>query len=441
MTTYFVNSNGGAPSSPYANWTDAAASIVDAITAGAASGDIIKVHTGTTPHAEVYSSATIIITGPVADGPLTIIGVDKDDSDVYLDHSGSSNYEVTTTTGAYDIIFNQSVVVYGLWFYSNDDIGFYSEKEEFQYYQDCKLKTIGTLGEDINGPSTRITFKNCIFDTGSAGVISCGAGRWELINPTLISSHNTAMFYTPFSGTNLDLIGADLSSLNCLYIFQLWINEWSDIKIIGSILHATNELAYFDDATTSRLTVSGSDTAAGNNQWRHETLQGSYLASSNLADSVYRDSAATYDGTNEYSLAFDSGSVNHIDAPFYSDWNSIYVAAADGKNVKVYVAHTAQLKNDDIWIEVEYFSATANTLKTVVSSRVATILDTPADLANATGESWTGIAAYNSDTGQYCTLGSTIDIKKSGMLRWRIGYAGVSSSGATIYVCPKIEIV
>jgi len=436
MTTYYVDNQNGSDTSPYDTWGKAAATIANAVSAGAGANDIIKVHTGTTdPHSETAASAKTI-TAPNTGAPLVIIGVDKDDSDAYLDHSASSVYNVITT-GANDITLHGSLAIYGIWFNVGDDFNITSDGNEMVFCQDCKFKMPGSTGEDLDVKDRSV---NCIYDTGASGLIlDCQHGV-EFINPTFISSLSGQMIKD--TGTKIDLIGADLTSLGAARLVKANTGTGlSELSAVGCVLHATNELYNKGTSGRGRYTMSGCDTVAGNDQWRIETYESTEVGTITLSESVYRDSAATYDGSVNYSLAFETGSVNHREMVLYSEWNSVYVAAGDGQNVKVYCAHTGQLKDDDIFIQVEYFSATANTLKTVVSSRGATILDAAAAMANAAGETWTGIAAYNSDTGQYMTLASDIDIKKSGMLRWRIGYTGVSSSGATIYVCPKIEIV
>lgn len=426
MTTYFVNSNGGAPSSPYANWTDAAAKVEDAITAGAGAADIIKVHTGTTPHAESVASA-ITWNGPTG-APLVIIGVDKDNSDAYT----IATTDIITTTGANNINITGTFAIYGIWFTCGNDLTMATtEREETIYGQGCKFTLAGTTGEDFIFPMVS-RFRDCTWICGSASKIKPDAdgSQVELINPTITGSASTGLFEAT-DYLNLQVIGGDFSGV----AVDLAAPQTGKFSFIGCVKHATADLVnpaqFIYEAIEDQT-----DTVGGNDQWRRFMQQGSDRGTITLSGTIYRDAGATYDGTNEYSLAFAAGSVQHIDLPTYSPWNSVYVTSGDAQNIRVYFAATTSQNDDDIWIEVEYLGATANTLKTVASNRMATILATPAAHTTASGEAWTGISETPTG-GQYMTLSSTIDIKKSGMLRWRAGYAG----SATIYVCTAAEMV
>lgn len=411
------------------DWSDAYHTI-DGARSGASLGssDIIMVHSGTTPHSEISSTANIDITGPTSGAPLTIICVDKDNSDSYLI---ATTDILATTTGAYDILFDGSFALYGLWCDSNDDF-FTSDTNEFFYAKDCKFTLPGTIGEDFHLPSIGC-MQNCTFELGSSSVISCGDKHATLINPIITGTRANGVIDAISSITNINIIGADFTGLNTK-VFD-YGGAVCSANFIGCVSHATHDIVDVELVRTC-VNFSGTDTVAGNNQWREEKEQGSQSGFLSLSDSIYRDGAATYDGTNEYSFCYEPGSVQHIDAPTYTDWNTIYVAAADGKNIKVYIASTASQDDAEVWLEVEYFSSISNTLKKVASSRIETILDTPAANATSTGESWTGITESPAN-GQFLTLPSTIDIKKSGMLRWRVGFA----SADTVYFCPKPEII
>jgi hypothetical protein len=427
MSVYYVDSNAGAPSSPYSSWATAAATIAACISAGAGANDIIKVHTGATPHLE-SGTATITLTGPTSGAPLTIVGVDKNNSDAY--NVATANILVVTS-GSNDIIFNGSFAVYGLWMSGSDDLNLDCDYNELQYFKDCKFSLPGTSTDDLLLGST-ITFKDCEFSLGNDSKIVASDCRAVFLNPTFtVTSGGTQPIIEPSSsGCDVTVIGADLSSAD-RDLFEPGLVGGNRIEIVGCVKNASYDLVVDTAGNISRRLISGSDTTAGNNQWIEDYSRSDQHGVVGISDAVYRDGGATYDGLNNYSIVIEPGTVSVLDFPTWTQWNSVYVGAQDGVNVEVEVANTVgSLNDDDLFLEVEYFSDVNTTLKTVATSK-PNPLDTPAALTSSS-ETWTGI----SETAQTLTLPAAINIKKAGMLRWRIG----SAISRTIYACPKIAV-
>ena len=224
-------------------------------------------------------------------------------------------------------------------------------------------------------------------------------------------------------GNTITIIGMDLSSTSGE------VNTVENASIIGCIAP--------DGGITGSATyravagVYGTDSVAGNNQWETYRNGGKY-GSVTVDDAAYRNSGATYDGSTNYSLVLEGSVYNDIHYPVYTEWQTGYLDSTGLKTFTVYVANeTADLDNDEVWLEVEYFANTGNTLKKVATTRIANVLTSPATQPEDTVSTWIGITEFAQK------LQITVTVNKVGMFRWRAASAITTS----IYVDPKIEVV
>ena len=91
------------------------------------------------------------------------------------------------------------------------------------------------------------------------------------------------------------------------------------------------------------------------------------------------------------------------------------------------------LKDDEIWVEVRYLSASASTLGATASDSKATPLTTAADQTTS-GSTWTttGLSTPNKQK-----LGATFTPQQKGYVYARVHLAKAST---TVYVDPKITL-
>ena len=413
-----------------ATWNSSTLAFLTTAAAVSASsaGDICLMHVGVTArHVETDSSSSISVPGPTSGDPVTIIGVDKDNSDAFL-KSAAANV-ITDTLTTIDINLQNRLAVYGIWFKSSDLIDCQGGNDDYQSYHHCTFE-FSNSSNYVFSPSNGIyNFCDFILLSGNISISDTCAGY---IGCTYTSTASNGLF----QGANAvsEVIGttfvATATEITNSYYMQR-------LNIVGCVLHAT-ELISKSGANMTDVRVSGSDSVAGNSQWRTEHIQATtgILGKLSLRDTIYRDGTSGYDGTNEYSFLYEAGSDPHLDHPTYTDWNSKYVASGDGQNIKVYIAATASQDDAEVWVEVEYFSSVDNTLKIVASSRIETLLDAPVANETASGETWAVIAEVPTG-GQYLTLPANIDIKKSGMLRWRVGFA----SADDVYLDMEPDII
>lgn len=423
MTTYYMD-NGGDDTDgltrvkAFTTWSN-----VPALN----SGDIVLVHTGSTNTFLQSAAASITFTGPSSGAPAYIIGVDMDTSVTVINESASDNFVATDTTS--DLLFDGSLVVIGIHFKSGDRINFQtSDGNESGYFQLCNFDCQVDLIDNIVGFGQ---FIDCDFILGSGGKILIGASS--------ISSTETKIYGGTITGSgvcfdvrgqSVTCIGVDFSG----YTGSTFV-DWAGnevVTLIGCRLPSTFPPT---DNAYGALNIYGSGTTSAHNvrTERLNALSGSCV----LTESIYRDGGATYDGTNEYSWKLSADTDNNTAWPVYTDWHTGYIAADSGTQTTwtVYICNLTSaggtLQNDDCWLEVEYFSNASYPLKTIATSKIQSVLATPANITADGTSTWTGIV----ETAQKLSVTKTVNL--SGMYRWRVASTYTPTD---VYVCPKADV-
>lgn len=160
-----------------------------------------------------------------------------------------------------------------------------------------------------------------------------------------------------------------------------------------------------------------------------------YYFEGNISDdvAVYRDNAATYDGTNEYSVKMVSNaSAKEWTRPLRFKLAEIWCAANPTLTVELNTDN-AVLQNDEFWLEIEYPDGTTGALgKIDRTSRPATILTAPANLT-ISAVAWT--EGFGTEKPQ--KIAETISGGQAGI---HTVWACLAKPSTTVYVCPKIDV-
>lgn len=420
MATYYVWS-GATGTNLGTSWTDAWVSVAS-LPAPMAAGDIVKIHTGSTSTHSETLSANITIQGPASNNAALVIGVDKDNSDAYTE---SATNNIITDTAA-DIIIDGSLAVYGIHFLSDDRMNLIAgDSNELGYYQDCRFDCQKDF-LSINNVTAR--YIDCDFVFGTTGWMSNGTlpRNTEIIGGTWTGSRSTVL--TVQAGM-ITLIGVDMSGCTGGNIVG-FSAPTGRVDFIGCDVPSS----VISSTLYGIVNLYGTSTTAQNDQWRNEHLTG-LGGDIALSKTVYKDSGGTYDGTTNYSFAVTAKAVNDFYNPLYTEWNTGYVEADSGTETTwtVYIANvTADIYDDDVWLEVEYYKNSADTLKEVATNRMVGPLDTPALATDDTVSTWTGITEFAQK------LSVTATVAKDGMYRWRVAS---SYSTSSVYVDTKIDVV
>lgn len=433
MATWYVWS-GATGAGDGSSWTDAYTTITGLFsTETIAGGDVVLVHTGTTSHHYETSAVAINLgTEPSGGAPAYIIGVDKDNSNAYTPEAVSVNLETTGSTA--DISISGSLVVMGLWLESGDNITLGGQQDGFGAWVDCTARILGGNTNDYIRLSGQ-EYKNCTFYMAN-GVLDGGPAT--IIGGSVSKPASSGWALTLQS---CRFIGVDFTGCNC----DLLYNTPPPPVFIGCRFNASYDVQYgvIQRSLPDQPTVQGSDTDAGNNQFRFEWT--AYGCAGYVTDSVYRSSGATYDGTNEYSIVLDNDSaVGAREGSFVSPWQFAFVSAGT-KTFTVYITHdsndkSGNLQDDEVWLDLMYYESASHT-GMAFATTLCDISDdpifggTPSDITADATSSWTE-SFTGSAVNQKLVL-SNLSVAKSGFIMWRVRNAIPS---VPVYMCPKIEI-
>jgi len=385
-----------------------------------ASGDIVWINTGASPHAETGMASTTF-TGPSSGLPAYIIGVDKAD-----DSYNAASAAVFSTSDPNDFVIDGSICIFGIHFVTGDRFTMQAgDTNEMAYFQDC---VFDCQTDNFTFTTGRANFKNCTFTLGTAGSITTPSGTWDFFDGAVTGSAASAIYG---NAGNFRFYGTDLTGVShSTTPFQA--SNAGIVQFYGCLLPSTSWA--LSTSITSRLEIYESDTATGDSPWRNE-WHGGYLGKCVMSTTVYRDGGGTYDGTNGYCYALTTAGLNTPWSGVCTPWVTGYLPADSGTQTTwtVYFANTTgATNNDDVWLEVEYFGTASSTQKSFLTTGLS---DARASNSPNTSDSstWTGIISETAE--RKATTAVTVQV--AGMYRWRV----CSAATPVIYVDPVISVV
>ena len=395
------------------------------------------------------SSSTLTITGSTAEGttaPCRVICVVGDTTGTTPGNL-ATGAAVNTDNTAADISIDESLYVYGVEFFSNDDLSIASSTADANItLEQCRLELIGTSVADIlrfggttTGFGRLVVLKDTVLDFGAAGqgmdmrfcsfVWSGGSVGFDVT--VLIEVTSVA------TGT-IRIDGVDLSTLTSSPLVNGSTNANMDRSIIFSrCLLASGATIVNGTIDVPGLRVESYHCQIGTDadfQMEIQDSQGKIVT-----DVARFRTGGASDGvrTNPISWDFDTsaGSVrgypgHALAGPPITAWTD-----GDGSTAHTYriaIASDATINDDELWIEVEGPNdAATNSLAVVNTTRVAPETAAAA-LTTDGGSTWTGSGV---GTKQYMEVTYTPD--KPGPLTVRVFMAKASDN---VYVDPKIQV-
>ena len=438
MTTRYVDSANGSPSSPYTSWADAAQSLSDV--AGVCSdGDVVLVDDG---HSKIYTATTTINFPSVR-----IVSVDKAD-DTYAEGASegtnASNYDFIIRPVAdrdYIVIEGMTLTTAG----SGDAVKLGNEGEysTTMVLRNCTLASHDPIELLTARNSTGLmVFENCTFtpDSGVAIAIDLKRGGSLIIKSCSFGSNYAAT--CTFLNCVLNYATTVMVQDCDLTEFSTLVATWTDID---QVIIRRCRLAGSVDVVSGTLNVAArltceycSDaelTATPLPLYHHEVYGGTCESTA----SVYRDSGAS-DGENTYSYKLAGGAncseLNPVDCPHPF---AIRHDASGSKTLTVYLgSDDSGLLDNEVWAEVSFgdeetttyatgeFVLTRPTYGNETAAGTSTYLKTDAS-------SWTGAGPST----KYKIEVTGIDPEEPCWVTVKLFFATASKN---LWACPKITL-
>lgn len=439
----YVRSTDGNNADNGSTWALANATLVGAM-ADAAAGDRIWV---SQVHAETTAAAvTITMPGTVTTPNQVVCG-----NDGAAPPTALATTATVAATGANDLTINGSGYIRGIAFTGgsgnvNNGVRLLINAG-FQLYESCDFIN-GSTGAATNAitlnnsgsDASKLILKNCRFKLGNAAQVINFAGQFLIDGGSIISGGTSptiafAMFSNrtcegviknfDFSnwaaGVHLMTGGAVAAAAHIKFVECKLPASWS-----GNLLSAT--------ITTAGVRVEMFNCAAG--ATNYTVWVEDCFGQIKQETTIVRSGGAS-DGTTPLSWKIASFAKNAFPhetfvTPDIRFWND---TTGSSKTVTVEIVHDSatKLKDNEVWLEVDYLGSSATPQGTSISDAAASILATAADQA-ASSVTWTttGLGAPNKQA-----LSVTFTPQMKGLFVCRVH---VAKSSYTLYVDPVATV-
>lgn len=445
MANYYVRSS-AAGAGTGANWANAYTTLGAAL-AVATSTSIIYV---ADDHAETAGSAKAF-TFPSTPG-LKVFCVNTHATEP---PTGLAKTASITTTGNFAISFVSGYAyIYGIIFNSGTgnsgsaDMIFGSTNNAITgiQFEECTFTIPSTsanapfnFGLNIasGGVGNKFEFINPIFKFGATGQsLAFGTGEFIFkgmtidatgsIPTTLITPLGTAGNFT-----NIIIEASDLSgrAFTNLVSVATWYNSkliLRDCKLPSSITVTTGTFVY----NGIEIRMHNCDSSGTNYRISRNTYQGSMINENTLIKS-----GGANDGTNGLSWKIVTSANALVSNPFTTEdiaiWNDVTTSIT--ATIEILHDSATNLKDDEIWVEVEYLSSSGSPIGAKITDRLVELIDSGADQATSS-VTWTTTGMTNPNKQK---LNVTFT---PGMKGYIIARVMVAKASYTVYIDPKITI-
>lgn len=429
-----------------ADWTNAHTTLAAAITASTAGDTFFVAH----DHAETTAAALTLTFKGTSTAPDRVLAVNRAGSvpPVAADLVATPTATVTTT-GANAMTLISFVYIYGIAFSCGTGASITSllvvgGGAAHFVAENCQFRVPGTTGGNnnitLNGSgsgSGRVRLINCqmYFGSVASGIKDLG-GEIQWTNNGVNALATSSLVPTTFINGNMEgpitLSGVDLSSFGSgKTLFTSTSYGFNPMRLVNCLLAASVSIGSALSGARSYFELINCNLTGGN--VRNER----YLYTGTLTSeyTIVRTGGAT-DGVAAFSWKIvTTTGANHDALPFETFegvlWNTT-IGSAKTLTVHV-VTDNVTLKDSEVWLEIEYLGASANTLTTLASDSNATVLTTGANQATSTA-TWT-------TTGLTTPIKQSLDVtftpQRAGLVRWRVR---VAKTSATVYICPKADL-
>lgn len=444
MADIYVRSTDGSDADSGATWTLAKATITGAAAIDAA-GDTIFVSQA---HAESTASAITFAFAGTAANPTRVIAA----SDAAEPPTTVSTASVTTT-GNSGITITGAAYIRGIRFFNGtaggtNGINLTSNSGLGQFFEDCEFRTVLTgsnvriaVGAGGNVGASPHKWVNCgvRFGAASHGIAVSGS-RFVWNGGSLLSGGTspTSLFFksTPNAGrcSYVDVSGVDLSNASASVNLVGTADAGSRFVFRNCKLPSGwNGALLLTSEHGNRVEMHNCD--SGDTNYRLSIAD--YAGSINTETVLTRTGGAS-DGVTAYSWAMvSSANVNYPLTPLESPelpaiWNTT-VGSSITATVEILHDSVTALKDDEIWIDVQYLGASGFPLSSFVNDSKADVLATAADQTTSAA-TWTTTGMTNPNKQK---LSVSFTPQEAGYIQAKVYMAKPSY---TTYVDPKISV-
>jgi hypothetical protein len=447
MANLYVRSTDGNDSDNGSTWALAKATLAGAL-AAASAGDTIYVSDN---HAESQASAMTLTSPGTAANPVRIICVD----DSAEPPTARATTATVSTTGTNTIVFGAGFAyVYGVAFYatSTSAVGALSFSNTASAYMWVFEACVLGINTGNNATTARVTFgasgnkdsKVVLLNTGlkfnnaSQAVTLMSANlAWRNTATPFPSTVPTTLFIPSTAGGLVDVSGLDLSGMgngtalvktdvafpNSRFFFRNCKLGASVAAITGTIPGPGGAEVYIDNC----------DSADTNYRMERYTFQGSVVQETTKVRTGGASDGTTGIAWNLTTLATGPTLFTPLESPAIYKWNE---NTGSAKTVTVEILHDSatNLKDNEVWLEVEYLGTSGYPLSSVASDMVSDpIFGTPADQTGSS-ETWTTTGLTNPNKQK---LAVTFTPQEKGLFR---AVVKVAKANYTVYVDPVLTV-
>lgn len=431
MAILYVNDD-GSNTAPYDTLAKAATTLAVAAAAGAAGDDFYM----GMDHAETLSATTVYTFPGTAAAPNRLISIDTT-TEVY---NKADNVQLDLSGGTHDLDIRGHVKFYGFSVKIGDDLIINVSPVRY-LWNDCVIELSSASAKirwgNANGQNVvRLKKTDINFSGGGTQASIQGAtGIWDMRDGSvtkgsggspiaLVNGSDRTLFYS--------FAGVDLSD----WAFPLVdVADAADllVEFHHSVLHASAALTTGTIASAgTRILMSGCDDGTGNKLYRFEYVD--YYGSIVHDDGIYLDRLRSADTAKISWKMVTTGNAKEFSEPLVSPPIVKRVRATGSKTFKVHLVwdSASDLNDDDVWLEIEYLEAAADTDSAFADDGMADILATPAAQTTST-KTWIGTGGFTNENKQ--SLDVAVTVNRVGPVIARVHLAKPST---TIYIDPVL---
>lgn len=442
MANIYVRSTDGSDADNGSTWALAKATLAGAA-AIAVAGDTVYVSQA---HSESNTSNLTLTWAGTLANPVKVYCV----NDAAEPPTALATTAAIVKTGGASITIDGSVYSYGVGYTSNGSLQFGTGSTAgrvIQIFEACTLRADGQFNMPGSSDAGMLEFINCTLRfNGTGNFINLGH-RLRISGGSVVSGSVTPtnLIYPGQNGRGgtVEIEGFDFSNFASTFsLFQAANLSWSGRHVVRNCKLPTSWSGSLINGTITGIgtRVEMHNCDAGDTNYRFRVQD--YTGQINSETTIYRTGGAS-DGTTPISWRMASNANTLFPAvPLESPelpavWNT---SVGSSKTATVEIVHdgATALTDGEVWLEVQYLSASGFPLASFVSDRKTLLAAGAAQATSAaawTGD--TGTGPNGSATWNTLKMECTFTPQEAGYIQARVYLAKAST---TVFVDPKITV-
>jgi hypothetical protein len=346
-----------------------------------------------------------------------------------------------SSNGNYNTTLNNYVYCYGLVVIagsadstgSNKLVRLNQTRTSEQYWESC---TFGSLGQSVynglkigySGYDNFTTLKNCTFSCGHENENIALAGDCHIDNLTLAGSTPIFLFAGGYGSPNILIENSTLlwGGGQCFH----YLHNGGRIVVRNCRVKNLTYL-YSSESYENGIICHNISDGAKNYEFYIGNRKGTIRNENTRVRTGGASDGTTSMAWKMITTADSKNYFQYLESPEITKWNE-----TTGSPITVTVeilTDNVTLKDDEIWLEVDYLGSSSYPIGSALNDRVASVLATPANQETSEA-AWTTTGL---STPVKQKLSVTITPQMKGVIHAKVKLAKAST---TVYVCPKIDI-